>query len=145
MNDTPYWNPRHETMPRDQLEALQVRRLRHLVEWADSEVPWQSKRLRDAGVTADQITSLEDLRRIPVMTRDEWMQGQLEHPPFGTTGKSPIRVVVSMKDWEWIAEMWCYGLWGFGVRPADAVFVDFGYSTFIGFWGLHYASEKLGC
>jgi len=163
MNDTPYWNPRHETMPRDQLEALQVRRLRHLVEWADSEVPWQSKRLRDAGVTADQITSLEDLRRIPVMTRDEWMQGQLEHPPFGpilaapqeaatryhmtsgTTGKTPIRVLDSMKDWEWIAEMWCYGLWGFGVRPADTVFVAFGYSTFIGFWGLHYASEKLGC
>jgi phenylacetate-CoA ligase len=50
-----------------------------------------------------------------------------------------------MKDWEWIAEMWCYGLWGFGVRPADTMFVAFGYSTFIGFWGLHYAGEKLGC
>jgi phenylacetate-CoA ligase len=54
-------------------------------------------------------------------------------------------VLDSMKDWEWIAEMWCYGLWGFGVRPADTVFVAFGYSTFIGFWGLHYACEKLGC
>jgi phenylacetate-CoA ligase len=63
----------------------------------------------------------------------------------GTTGKSPIRVLDSMKDWEWIAEMWCYGLWGFGVRPTDTVFVAFGYSTFIGFWGLHYACEKLGC
>jgi phenylacetate-CoA ligase len=41
--------------------------------------------------------------------------------------------------------MWCYGLWGFGVRPTDTVFVAFGYSTFIGFWGLHYACEKLGC
>jgi len=50
-----------------------------------------------------------------------------------------------MKDWEWIAEMWCYGLWGFGVRPADTLFVAFGYSKFIGFWGLHYAGEKLGC
>jgi phenylacetate-CoA ligase len=50
-----------------------------------------------------------------------------------------------MKDWEWIAEMWCYGLWGFGIRPADTLFVAFGYSTFIGFWGLHYAGEKLGC
>ncbi|MDP8957275.1 MAG: phenylacetate--CoA ligase family protein, partial [Actinomycetota bacterium] len=38
-----------------------------------------------------------------------------------------------------------YGLWGFGVRPTDTMFVAFGYSTFIGFWGLHYASEKLGC
>src|SRR5205823_10254914 len=84
MDGSPYWNPRHETMPRDQIEALQVRKLRNLVEWADAQVPWQSKRLRDAGVTADSIQSLEDLRRIPLMTRDEWMQGQLEQPPFGT-------------------------------------------------------------
>jgi phenylacetate-CoA ligase len=163
MNDTPYWNPRHETMPREQIEALQVRKLRHLVEWADSQVPWQAKRLRDAGVTADSINSLDDIRRIPLMTRDDWMEGQVQEPPYGTnvaapveaairyhttsgtTGKTPIRVLDSMKDWEWIAEMWCYGLWGFGVRPADTMFVAFGYSTFIGFWGLHYASEKLGC
>jgi len=163
MDDSPYWNPRHETMPRDGIEALQLRKLRGLVEWADGQVPWQSKRLRDAGVTADQIDSLDDLRRIPLMTREEWMQGQLEDPPYGTnvaaakdlairyhmtsgtTGRTPIRVLDSMKDWEWIAEMWCYGLWGFGVRPSDTVFVAFGYSTFIGFWGLHYACEKLGC
>jgi len=150
-------------MPREDLEALQVRKLRNLVEWADAAVPWQSKRLRDAGVTADSVDSLDDLRRIPFLTREEWMQGQVEHPPYGpilaaeparairyhmtsgTTGKTPIRVLDSMKDWEWIAEMWCYGLWGFGVRPADTLFVAFGYSKFIGFWGLHYAGEKLGC
>ncbi len=163
MAESPYWNPRHETMPREDLEALQVRKLRNLVEWADAAVPWQSKRLRDAGVTADSVDSLDHLRRIPFLTREEWMQGQVEHPPYGpilaaeparairyhmtsgTTGKTPIRVLDSMKDWEWIAEMWCYGLWGFGVRPADTLFVAFGYSKFIGFWGLHYAGEKLGC
>ncbi|HEX9411800.1 MAG TPA: phenylacetate--CoA ligase family protein [Actinomycetota bacterium] len=163
MDESPYWNPRHETMPRDGTLTLQVRKLRNLVEWADAQVPWQAKRLRNAGVTADSIRTLDDLRRIPLMTRDEWMEGQLEEPPYGTnvaapkeaairyhmtsgtTGKTPIRVLDGMKDWEWIAEMWCYGLWGFGVRPADTVFVAFGYSTFIGFWGLHYACEKIGC
>jgi phenylacetate-CoA ligase len=163
MAESPYWNPRHETMPREELEALQVRKLRRLVEWADARVPWQSKRLRGAGVTADSINSLDDLRRIPFLTRDEWMDAQLEDPPFGailaapadaavryhmtsgTTGRTPIRVLDSLKDWEWIAEMWCYGLWGFGVRPVDTLFVAFGYSKFIGFWGLHYAGEKLGC
>src|SRR5919206_3901440 len=83
MTESPYWNPRHETMPREGIEALQVRKLRNLVAWADAQVPWQAKRLRDAGVTADAIESLEDLRRIPFMTREEWMQGQLERPPFG--------------------------------------------------------------
>jgi len=163
MAESPYWNPRHETMPREDLDALQVRKLKNLVEWADANVPWHAKRLRDSGVTADSIGSLGDLRRIPYMTRDEWMAGQEENPPYGnvlaqpperairyhmtsgTTGKTPIRVLDSMKDWEWISEMWCYGLWGFGVRPADVMFVAFGYATFIGFWGLHYAGEKMGC
>ncbi len=150
-------------MPRDQLDALQVHKLRNLVEWTHAKVPWQSKRLSEAGVTAESIQTLDDLRRIRPFTRDDWMQGQVEQPPFGpilaaepeaairyhmtsgTTGKTPIRVLDGMKDWEWIAEMWCYGLWGFGVRPADSLFVAFGYATFIGFWGLHYAGEKMGC
>jgi phenylacetate-CoA ligase len=162
VKESPYWNPRHETMPRPQIEALQTRKLKNLVAWADAKVPWQSKRLRAAGVTADSIKSLADLRRIPMMTRDEWMQGQLDHPPYGpilaappeaairyhltsgTTGRTPIQVLDSMKDWEWIAEMWCYGFWGFGVRPVDTVFFAFSYGTFVGFWGAHYACEKLG-
>jgi phenylacetate-CoA ligase len=41
--------------------------------------------------------------------------------------------------------MWCYGFWGFGVRPGDIVFFAFSYGTFVGFWGAHYASEKIGC
>src|ERR671915_1582122 len=150
-------------MPRPEIEALQLRKLRSMVEWAEARVPWHAKRLADAGVSADSLRSLDDLRRIPFMTREEWMTGQEEQPPYalglanrperavrfhmtsGTTGKTPIRVLDGLKDWEWIAEMWCYGLWGFGVRPRDALFVAFGYSTFIGFWGLHYAGEKLGC
>jgi phenylacetate-CoA ligase len=163
MTESPYWNPRHETMSRDQIEALQVRKLRNLLEWTEAQVPYHSKRLQDSGVTADSIESLDDLRRIPFMTREEWMDGQLEQPPYGpilaapeqsairyhltsgTTGKTPIRVLDSMKDWEWIAEMWCYGFWGFGIRPSDIVFFAFSYGTFVGFWGAHYACEKMGC
>ncbi len=163
MTESRYWNPRHETMPREQLDALQVRKLKRLVEWTDAQVPHHSKRLKDAGVSPEQINSLDDLRRIPFMTRDEWMQGQIEQPPYGpilaapeeaairyhmtsgTTGRTPIRVLDGMKDWEWIAEMWCYGFWGFGVRPSDTVFFAFSYGTFVGFWGAHYACEKIGC
>ncbi|MEA2460498.1 MAG: phenylacetate-CoA ligase [Actinomycetota bacterium] len=163
MTDSPYWNPRHETMPRADIDALQSRKLRNLLEWTETQVPYQAKRLSDAGVTADSIRSLDDLQRIPFMTREEWMQGQLDEPPYGpilaasesaairyhltsgTTGKTPIRVLDSMKDWEWITEMWCYGFWGFGIRPSDAVFFAFSYGTFVGFWGAHYACEKIGC
>jgi phenylacetate-CoA ligase len=163
MAPSPYWNPRHETMPREELDALQVHKLKRLVAWSEAHVPWHAKRLQDAGVSADSIESLDDLRRIPFTTRDEWMDGQVEHPPYGpflaapeeaairyhmtsgTTGRTPIRVLDSMKDWEWIAEMWCYGFWGFGIRPEDTVFFAFSYGTFVGFWGAHYACEKIGC
>ena len=66
------------------------------------------------------------------------------HLTSGTTGRTPIRVLDGMKDWEWINEMWCYGIWGFGVRPEDTVYFAFGYGSFIGFWGAHYACEKIG-
>jgi len=163
MRDTQYWNPRHETLPREELDELQLRKLRRLVAWADERVPYHAGRLREAGVTADGLRSLGDVRRIPFFTREEWMREQQEHPPYGpvlavppevatryhttsgTSGRTPIRTLDSMKDWEWISEMWCYAFWGFGVRPRDTVFFAFSYGVFIGFWGAHYASEKLGC
>ncbi len=157
-----YWNPKNETMPREQLQQLQAFKLRRLCEWAYNTTPFHKHRFDAAGFKPDQIKTLDDLRRIPFMTREEWMDSQLEHPIFGnllateqtnairyhltsgTTGRTPIRVLDGMKDWEWIAEMWCYGLWGFGVRPEDSVYFAFGYGSFIGFWGAHYCCEKLG-
>ena len=98
MAEQPYWNPRHETMPREELTALQVHKLRRLVEWADASVPWHSKRLRDAGVTADQIHSIDDLRRIPFLTRDEWMNAQQDHPPFGVILAAPEGIFWRARD-----------------------------------------------
>ena len=66
------------------------------------------------------------------------------HTTSGTTGRGPLRALDSRKDWAWIAEMWCYAIWGCGVRPADVAYIAFGYGSFIGFWGLHYAMEKIG-
>lgn len=163
MTDRRYWNARHETAPRATLEAIQLRKLRNLVAWTQRQVPFHAERLKQAGVTADSIRSLDDLRRIPFFTREEWMLGQAVQPPYGpilaadpacamryhltsgTTGRTPIRVLDGMKDWEWIAECWCYGFWGFGVRPGDRVFFAFSYGSFVGFWGAHYACEKMGC
>jgi phenylacetate-CoA ligase len=157
-----YWNPKNETMARDDLAQLQVHKLRHLCEWAYGNSPFHRRRFDAAGFRPEHIHTLDDLRRIPMMTRDEWMQSLETAPLFGelpatdpahairyhltsgTSGRSPIRVLDSMKDWEWIAEMWCYGFWGFGVRPADIVYFAFGYGSFIGFWGAHYACEKIG-
>ena len=162
MADSPYWNPKNETLPREDIRRLQTHKLRQMSEWSYARSPFHRRRFDEAGFRPEQIQTLDDLRRVPMMTREEWMQSLVEYPMFGdlpatdtghavryhltsgTSGRTPIRVLDSMKDWEWIAEMWCYGFWGFGVRPEDIVYFAFGYGSFIGFWGAHYCSEKLG-
>ncbi|GAC1451439.1 MAG: phenylacetate--CoA ligase [Ktedonobacterales bacterium] len=157
-----YWNPKNETLPRDELRALQLLKLQRMCAWAYARSPFHRRRFDAAAFHPEQLKSLDDIRRIPMMTRDEWMASEQEHPLFGdlpttsqrnairyhltsgTTGRMPIRVLDGMKDWEWIAEMWCYGFWGFGVRPEDVVYFAFGYGSFIGFWGAHYCCEKIG-
>ena len=162
MTDSPYWNPKNETMPRKELRQLQLVKLRRMCEWAHARVPFHRRRFEAAGFHPDQVKSLDDLRRLPMMTRDEWVASQKEKPLWGdliaaeprnairyhltsgSTGRQPLRALDSTKDWEWISEMWCYGAWGFGVRPDDVVYFAFGYGSFIGFWGAHYGCEKIG-
>jgi phenylacetate-CoA ligase len=157
-----FWNPKNEKLPREELRALQLYKLRRMCEWAYTTTPFHRRKFDAAGFKPDQLRTLDDIRRIPFMTREEWMESLMEKPMFGdllatdpvnairyhltsgTSGRTPIRVLDSTKDWDWIAEMWCYGLWGFGIRPEDTVYFAFGYGSFIGFWGAHYACEKMG-
>jgi phenylacetate-CoA ligase len=163
MNPSPYWNPKNETLPREQLHALQLVKLQRLCEWAYAKSGFHRRRWDAAKFRPDQLLTLDDMKRIPFMTRADWMEAQQEAPPFGplltvppqhairyhttsgTTGRTPLRVLDGTKDWEWISEMWAYGLWGFGLRADDVVLFAFSYGTFIGFWGAHYACEKIGC
>jgi phenylacetate-coenzyme A ligase PaaK-like adenylate-forming protein len=160
--DRPYWNPKTELLDRDQLEALQLAKLQRQVAWAAANSPWYRRAFAQAEVGPADVQSLADLRRLPLLTREQWMASQVDHPPYGeiptippaqavrihttsgTSGQGPLRALDTREDWAWIAEMWAYGLWGCGVRPGDTAYVAFGYGSFIGFWGLHYAMEKIG-
>ena len=160
--DSPYWNPKTETLDRERLEALQLAKLRYHCEWAAARSPWYRARFAAEGFEPSQLRSLADLRRVPILTREEWTNSQFQHPPYGeipviggdgairlhttsgTTGRGPLRALDSRKDWAWIAEMWAYAIWGCGARPSDTAYIAFGYGSFIGFWGLHYAMEKVG-
>jgi phenylacetate-CoA ligase len=160
--ESPYWNPKTETLGREQLQALQLAKLRYQCEWAAARSPWYQRQFKEAGFEPSQLGSLHDLLRVPLLTRDQWMGSQEARPPYGelpaigpdgairvhttsgTTGRGPLRALDSRKDWSWIGEMWAYAIWGCGVRPADTAYIAFGYGSFIGFWGLHYAMEKVG-
>ena len=160
--DSPYWNPKTETLSRPELESLQLAKLRVQAAWAAARSPWYRERFRAIGFDVASLRSLDDMRRMPLLTRDEWMASQAASPPYGllpavdaaaairvhttsgTTGRGPLRALDSRKDWAWIAEMWAYAIWGCGARPSDVAYIAFGYGSFIGFWGLHYAMEKVG-
>jgi len=158
-----YWNAKNETMSREDLRRLQTVKLQRVVTHAWNHSPFHRRLYEKAGITPDQIKTFDDIQRLPFMTREDWMECQSQQPLFGdlttrprdeairyhltsgTSGRQPLRVLDSRKDWSWITEQWCYGFWGFGVRPTDTVFFAFSYGSFIGFWGAHYCAEKIGC
>jgi phenylacetate-CoA ligase len=162
-SESPYWNPKCETLPREDLRLLQGKRLRALVQRAYDGSPFHRRLMDAAKVKPSRIRGYADVRRLPFTTRAAWMECQEATPLFGdmlaqppetamryhltsgTTGRTPLRVLDSRVDWKWIAECWCYAFHGFGVRPHDVVFFAFSYGTFIGFWGAHYGTEKMGC
>ncbi len=159
-----YWNPKIELMPRDALRQLQLRRLQNALGHAWEKSPFHRRLMEKHGVAPGTILSLEGyFQKFPITRRADLERDQLDHPPFGTrhtlplemplryhstsgtTGKPPVRAFDSERDWLWGGDAWATSLYNFGVRPDDVVMVAFGYGSFIGFWGAHYAFEKIGC
>src|SRR5437868_15300236 len=92
---TEYWNPKNETLPREELQALQLLKLRRLCEWAYATTPFHRRKFDAAGFKPEQIKTLDDLRRIPFMTREVWMDSLRDKPPLGdllaTDARNAIR------------------------------------------------------
>lgn len=157
-----FWNPKTELLTREELAALQLTKLQRLVTWANERSPFYRRSFAAAGFAPEQLKSLTDIARIPYLTRDDWMASQESAPPYGelpvaphssavrmhttsgTSGRTPLRALDTRRDWKWTSEMWCYAMWGMGIRPDDIGYVAFGYGSFIGFWGLHNGLEKIG-
>lgn len=156
--ETEYWNRRTETMSRQDLADWQWRKLRRSLERARRQSKFWSERL------PDDIKSLEDyFARVPPLRKSEIIAAQQEAPPYGTlpsldpvlgiryhqtsgtSGDPPVRTFDTPHDWVWGVDVWCTVLYGMGVRPHHKGMVAFGYGLFIGFWGMHYGLERMGC
>jgi phenylacetate-CoA ligase len=145
-----------ERLSRADLEALQLRRLRELVAYAGERVPLYRERLRAAGVRAEDIRTLADVRRLPFTTktdfRDTYPYGLLAvpmtevvriHASSGTTGK-PTVVAYSRRDLEVWSEVMARTLGAGDVGPGDVVQNAYGYGLFTGGLGFHYGAERVG-
>ncbi len=147
---------KEETMPRAEIEALQLARLQETVRRVYEKVQPYRKKMDAAGVKPDDIRTLSDLKRLPFITkqdmRDNYPFGLFAvpkdelvriHASSGTTGK-PTVVGYTRRDlnvWtETVSRIAALG----GATKQDVAQICFGYGMFTGALGLHYGLEKIG-
>lgn len=155
MKNDKYFEPEIETMPRKDIEALQVKLLKGSIERAKKS-PFYAKKFAEYNVTADMINSVEDVRKLPFTTkqdmRDNYPFGFVAcdmknlirlHSSSGTTG-NPTVICHTKTDIELWANRMARCLYMAGLRDTDVIQNSSGYGMFTGGLGIHYGIEKLG-
>jgi len=150
------YNEEYETMPREALEAIQLRRLQSVVARVYNTVPFYKKRFDEAGIRPDDIRTLNDLHKLPFTykdnLRDNYPFGMFTvpmdnvvriHASSGTTGK-PTVVGYTARDIQTWSELMARTLMAGGASKGDMIHNAYGYGLFTGGLGFHYGAEKLG-
>jgi phenylacetate-CoA ligase len=157
-----YWNPIIETLLRERLMEIELKRFRETLRWAKEGSPFYRRKLQ--GIEPQDIRTFEDIAKVPMTEKDELREAQegkgiplygdllavpperisIFHQTSGTTGK-PVFIPDTYESWQLVVEVWCYILYAAGFRSTDRVFLPFVYNVYIAFWQGHYAAEKLGC
>jgi len=151
----PIWNPEFETMPRGELEKLQVQRLQKLVERLKVTSPLYKKKLGDKVGAAD-LKSLDDLKRLPFTEkgdlRDSYPFGMFTvpledvvriHASSGTTGK-PTVGGYTRADMDIWTEVMARTVSSAGVTKKDVVHNAYGHGLFTGGMGFHVGADRVG-
>ena len=153
---TNIYNRDMECMKRSDMEALQLERLRAMVDYAAKNVPFYRERLEKAGVTAEKIKTLSDIKYIPFTNktdlRDTYPFGMFSvpmkdivriHASSGTTG-NPTVVGYTKEDLDNWSEQVARLVVAAGATDESIVQICFGYGMFTGALGLHYGLERIG-
>jgi len=151
-----FYNEEFETLPRPALEALQLKRLKGMLERICANVPFYRDTFAKAGITPDDVKTLADLRRLPFTVkqdmRDSYPYGLFAapmeeivriHASSGTTGK-PTVVGYTHKDIDIWSELMARSFVAAGVHKGDIIHNSYGYGLFTGGLGAHYGAERLG-
>ena len=151
-----YFNEEFETLPRQALEALQLKRLKSVAERVYAHVPFYRLSFDRAGINPSTITSLDDLQRLPFTTKQDMRDSYpyalfaapMEeivriHASSGTTGK-PTVVGYTQKDIDTWSELMARSFVTAGAHKGDIIHNAYGYGLFTGGLGAHYGAEKLG-
>ena len=145
-----------ETLPREDIEALQLRRLQDLCSRVYANVPFYRKRFDESGIKPGDIKSLADLKNLPFTEKQDLRNyypfGLFAvprdnivrlHASSGTTGKAVV-VGYTARDLHNWAELAGRSLSAAGVNQTDIVHVAYGYGLFTGGLGAHGGAERIG-
>ncbi len=145
-----------ETMPREDLEALQLRRLKATVERCYATVGFYRDAMDELGFKPHHLKSLDDVRNLPYTKKEHLRQNYpfgmfavptdqvvRVHASSGTTGK-PTVVGYTKRDIQTWSKLMARSLAAAGMRPGDRLHNAYGYGLFTGGLGFHYGAEELG-
>lgn len=141
-----------ELWSREQLQQWQWAQLQLLLKSVIPANPFWTNKFRDAGLNVGSIQSLDDLRQIPVTSKQELATNQATHPPYGqnltfaptgysrlhqtsgTTTGHPLRWLDTSASWNWLLDCWSVIYRLMKLRPDDRLCFPFSFGPFLGFW-----------
>ena len=151
-----YWNEKIETMPKEDLKAMQLELLKELVKNTYRDSKFYRERMDAAGVKPEDIKTLDDIRKLPFMKKTDLRDNYPDklfvrpyddlvriHVSSGTTGK-PTVVGYTRNDLDNWAESLDRGMVSFGMSKSDMLQNAHGYGLFTGGIGVHDAATRLG-
>jgi phenylacetate-CoA ligase len=159
--DATYLNPFLETIGREALVQVQLKKLEMSLEPILNSNAFYKRKFKEAGLRAADLCSMDDLRRLPFTTKQELAADQIANPPYGTnltfpvdrytrihqtsgTTGEPLRWLDTDESWRWWAQCWATVYRAAGVTLKDRVFFAFSFGPFIGFWSAYQGAQLIG-
>ncbi|MBE6111263.1 MAG: phenylacetate--CoA ligase, partial [Erysipelotrichaceae bacterium] len=152
-----YYQKEIETASREEIRAIQTEKLKKQVQHVWNDVPFYRKKMEEAGVTPDDIQSIDDLCKLPFTTKDDLKEqypyGLLGKPlkecvriqsTSGTTGKRVV-AFYTQHDIDLWEDCCARAITAAGGTDEDVCQVSYGYGLFTGGPGLNGGSHKVGC
>lgn len=160
-----YWCPEWDTATPSKLTALHDEKLPLVVGYMYEYSPFYRQLYQSHDIHPDDIHSMADLRRLPIVTKNDMSRDVDVSPPWGNF------TAVTDEEWNrngWLMfatsgttarprpfrytkfdqEMWTWtdarALWSMGIRPGDRALLAFGYGPHVAMWGMHYALNRMG-
>ena len=162
METTSYLDPFIETLGREALTQIQLKKFQMMLSPVLKTNPFYRQKLGEAGIKQpEDVQTLESYQRLPFTTKEELSANQAAHPPYGTnltfpreryirihqtsgTTGEPLRWLDTEESWDWWARCWGAVYNASGVTSTDRIFFAFSFGPFIGFWSAHEGARHIG-